>query len=345
MKRTESTKNQSNKRPRRSLRIGQQQFGPFWTENTNDAPSVSLTVSNTSSVDRLTNLPELVVDHQLISFMGIVEVAMMREVNRYFEPFWRRRFVDHNLLPICIPYDFPTMETAMRAIEILSKEYTKASPLVVELDKGEHQILSRWLPPGIIRAGNGANNLGIKCNNITIVGKGIGETTILGGIGSHNKKNITLKHLSLTNPIGNGIQLFGAEVELVNVNVYDCRFSGLDIESLDSGPSKLVAKQCEISNNGTGVFSNIDNGSAYNNSCLTDCVIHSNKGNGISANGTGEINLFGGSTAIHSNGDNGIYAKNSCKVLLHLPSHHNTSYNNEARDRKTSSGGTITNVE
>ena len=36
MKRSKSSKNQSNKRPRRSLRIGQQQFGPFWTENTND---------------------------------------------------------------------------------------------------------------------------------------------------------------------------------------------------------------------------------------------------------------------------------------------------------------------
>ena len=74
-------------------------------------------------------------------------------------------------------------------------------------------------------------------------------------------------------------------------------------------------------------------------------MIHSNKGNGISANGTGEINLFGGSTAIHSNGDNGICALKSGKVLIHLPSHHNTSYNNVEEDRRTERGATITNVE
>jgi len=32
-------------------------------------------------------------------------------------------------------------------------------------------------------------------------------------------------------------------------------------------------------------------------------------------------------------------------VIIHLPSHHNTSYNNEGEDRQTSMGGTITNVE
>ena len=48
---------------------------------------------------------------------------------------------------------------------------------------------------------------------------------------------------------------------------------------------------------------------------------------------------------MHSNGKYGIYANSSGKVLIHLPSHHNTSYNNGEEDRKTEVGGTITNVE
>lgn len=195
---------------------------------------------------------------------------MMREVNRYFEPFWRRRF-DNNLVPICIPYDFPTMETAMRVIEILSirKQFSKASPLVVELGKGEHEITSYCYPPGI--SGNSEHTLDVTCNNITFVGQGTGETTILGGIGIYNKKNITLKSMSLTHQTGSGISLYGAKVELVNVKVFDCENCGVFVGSLGmhrTNQSKLVAKQCEISNNGTGLYIHHKN----SKSSLTDCI-------------------------------------------------------------------------
>ena len=55
------------------------------------------------------------------------------------------------------------------------------------------------------------------------------------------------------------------------------------------------------------------------------------------------IHLHGEATAIHSN-ENGIFAFFHGKVVIHLPSHHNTSYNNGSEDRKTDHGGTITNV-
>ena len=57
------------------------------------------------------------------------------------------------------------------------------------------------------------------------------------------------------------------------------------------------------------------------------------------------MHLHGEATAVHSNGVNGIHAVNSGKVVIHLQSHHNTSYNNRYQDRHTSTGGTITNVE
>ena len=49
-------------------------------------------------------------------------------------------------------------------------------------------------------------------------------------------------------------------------------------------------------------------------------------------------------TAIHSNGTNGILAYAVSQVVIHLPSYHNTSYNNTREDRKADTGGTITNV-
>ena len=47
---------------------------------------------------------------------------------------------------------------------------------------------------------------------------------------------------------------------------------------------------------------------------------------------------------LHSNMFHGIVASMSAKVIIHLPPHHNTSYNNGVEDRETL-GGTITNVE
>jgi len=38
--------------------------------------------------------------------------------------------------------------------------------------------------------------------------------------------------------------------------------------------------------------------------------------------------------AVHSNDRDGIGAYGSCKVIIHLPSHHNTITNNDMRDRK-----------
>jgi len=55
--------------------------------------------------------------------------------------------------------------------------------------------------------------------------------------------------------------------------------------------------------------------------------------------------LHGEATAVHANGAGGITAVLSGKVVIHLPSHHNTIYNNGGEDRLAESGGSITNVE
>jgi len=78
---------------------------------------------------------------------------------------------------------------------------------------------------------------------------------------------------------------------------------------------------------------------------FNNCIFHDNSEDAISGDDNATIHLHGEATAIHSNGSNGIYAANISKVVIHLPSNHNTIYNNRYVDRYTINGGTITNVE
>ena len=103
----------------------------------------------------------------------------------------------------------------------------------------------------------------------------------------------------------------------------------------------VVATRCEFANNTYGVHVFGSSTSATFNKC----VFNDNRSEGIQAYKSSTIHLHGEATAIHSNVDDGIFAFNSAKVRIHLPSHHNTFYNNGEEDRYTYSGGTITNVE
>ena len=222
----------------------------------------------------------------------------------------------------------------MGVIEILSsrREYTKAGPFVVLLAKGNHEVTSSWTHPyGHVCQ----TTLGITRSNITFIGQGIGETTILGGFGIHNKQNITLKQMTVTNTNTNshGIQMHGAEVELGDVRIVHCGDNGLRVQTTASNPSQLVATRCEISNNsGTGLYIYNSYNNTSQNVCLKNCISHHNNDCGIFVLGKGVVNIHGDASAIHSNGSRGIFAAILSKVIFHLPSHHNTVYNNKNVD-------------
>ena len=295
--------------------------------------------------------PLAVWDHMIIPFLSLRDLALSRHVCTFFEAYWQDKF-QNNVLPLRVGSDVATIDEVMGVIEILSRrrEYTKASPFVVLLAKGEHEVTSSWTDiHGIQGATLREATLGITCSNITIIGQGIGETTILGGFGICNVQNITLKQMTVTNNTndwGYGIRMIGAEVELLDVAIVRCGSSGIyaDFSGTVLSQLVLVATRCEISNNsGSGLY--IHN--YYNipfNVCLKNCISHHNHV-GIDVYGKGLVNVYGEATAIHSNAYYGIAAGNSGKVLLHLPSHHNTSYNNGEEDRRKLGGGTITNVE
>ena len=108
----------------------------------------------------------------------------------------------------------------------------------------------------------------------------------------------------------------------------------------DTSETTVVATRCEFSNSGCGAAIE----GSLTSATFNNCIFNDNVGDGIQGIES-TIHLHGEATAIHSNEDDGILAVRFGKVVIHLPSHHNTSYNNRGEDRKTISGGTITNVD
>jgi len=229
-------------------------------------------------------------------------------------------------------------------IEILSsrREYTKLNPFIVLLGKGDHQITSSWTSQ---YGSNRPKTLEITCSNVTFLGAGKDTTTILGGFAIRDLQNITFKNMTVTNisANGNGIDMSNAKVELMDVVLKGCSNCALNIDNVTS-ETTVVATRCEFANShyGARLYGRLTSGT-FNN-----CVFNANRRCGIFGYES-TIHLHGEATAIHSN-ENGIFASVSCTVLIHLPSHHNTCYNNRDEDRKTIAGGTsveasITNVE
>jgi hypothetical protein len=275
-------------------------------------------------------------DHKIIPLLSLRDLALARPVCTFFEAYWQDKF-SNNVLPLRVGNDVATINDVMGVIEILSsrREYTKLNPLVVLLGKGDHQITSSWTDPD---GDEQPTTFGITRSNITFVGKGKNTTTILGGFGIHNFENITFKNMTVTNT-SRGIHMSNAKVELIDVAVKECRRFALFI--LDSTfATTVVATRCEFANSRCGALVS----GSLTSATFNNCVFNDNSSDGIYGYRS-TIHLHGDATAIHSNTRYGIYACMSGKVIIHLPSHHNTSYNNGDQDRHTSSGGTITNVE
>ena len=303
-------------------------------------------------------------DHVIIPMLGLKDLALARPVCTFFEAYWQDKF-SKNVLPLRVGNDVATINQVMGVIEILSsrREYTKASPFVVLFGTGDHEVISGWTDPH----GNVVQTtFGFTRSNITFIGNGIGGTTILGGLAMENVENITMKQFNVTNPTATGsnhygIQIMGAEVELVDVAISKCQEHAIKIcHSYRAGvaagvDSQLVATRCVLSNNNFPYDSqdqqwpdacglHINNNRDAPKVCLKDCIINDND-YGIYATGECVVDIHGDATAIYLNGT-GIDAADSAKVRIHLPSDHNTVYNNINEDREcdVASEASITNV-
>jgi len=256
------------------------------------------------------------------------DLALSRHVCTFFEAYWQDKF-SKNLLPLRVGNDVATINDVMGVIEILSsrREYTKLNPFVVLLGKGNHEMI--------------LNPLRITRSNLTFVGTGKVTTTILGGFAIINQENITFKQMTVTHASNycNGISLRNAKVELIDVALKGCGGDALNITDVSS-ETTVVATRCEFANSTYGAVV----GGSLTSATFNNCVFHDNTSDGIFGFAS-TIHLHGEATAVHSNRYDGISACRNAKVIIHLPSHHTTLYNNRHEDRVTTSGGTITNVE
>ena len=238
---------------------------------------------------------------------------------------------------IQVPEGCPTMNQAMDLAVIFSErnECTRENPVKVEVGEGEHVMVR------VTSNEYSGLLMHVSCNNIKIIGKGQGKTTILGGFSVHGKQNVKMEQLTVTNDYwqsaGYGLVCRGSGT---NVDVTECCFkkcyNGMRV--LDG--ATVTATRCDFMENGQfGVFCFGANTKVR----LNDSTMHHNEA-GLSAFDHAVVDLRGTKTGIHSNKQGGIFAYGNAKVNIHLPSQHNTTHDNVVQNRVQQSGGSIANI-
>jgi len=268
--------------------------------------------------------------------LNVKELAMLRPTCRWCDEQWQE-FLKRNTFRV--PEQVPTIEEAMRIGFNLAKQkdYLKEKPLVVVLSEGEHVVEGSFT---ISYGQVSENTLDITCSNISFIGQGKDKTTVHGGFGMLNKKNVTVKSLTLTNPNGyNGLVVEGEEasLEMFDVSVKECERQGL----YTSSSASVKAIQCEFSKNSwAGVF--VCQGSK---GIFTDCSFHHNGIDGVRAFGSRGtlVELCGKQTEIHHNEGYGLATQDRGTINIYIPSCSITAlvHDNKEDDLKTRAGGKI----
>jgi len=144
------------------------------------------------------DLVQEVWEHEIIPFLNVRELAMLRPTCRWCNEQWHE-FLKRNTFRV--PEQVPTIEEAVRVGFNVSKqkEYKKKSPLVVVLSEGDHVVEGSWTDScGTVLQ----NTLDITCSKISFIGQGKDKTRVHGGIGVLNKKSVTVKNLTLKIQVG-----------------------------------------------------------------------------------------------------------------------------------------------
>ena len=179
----------------------------------------------------------------------------------------------------------------------------------------------------------------VSCNNITIIGKGKGKTTILGGFLVRGKQNVKMEQLAVINDAGCGLLCKGSgtNVDVMECCFKKCKYSGLAVND----GATVTATRCDFMENGAfGVGCRGANAKVR----LNDSTMHHNGWNGLGADDHAVVDLHGTKTDIYSNKKIGISVLNSAKINIHLPSQHNTTHDNVLADRDQFDGGSIANI-
>jgi hypothetical protein len=290
------------------------------------------------SSSRWVNLPEHVWIHQILNpFLDLKALSTVGRSNTFFEEYWQY-VLKQNVIQV--PEGCPTMNEAMDMAVIFSErnECSIVNPIKIEVGAGEHEMVG-------VDSGTIFFHTSVSCNNITIVGKGKGKTTILGGFYVGDKQNVKIEQLAVTNGAGSGLYCKGSGT---NVNVMECSFTKCSwYGMLVQHGATATATRCEFMENVTAGVASDDVNTKVR---LNDASIHHNNDDGsawcggLLAFNCSIVDLHGTRTDIHSNKHEGIWAAGNAKVNIHLPSQHNTTHDNEGDNRRQLNGGSIANI-
>jgi hypothetical protein len=265
-------------------------------------------------------------------FLDLKALSTVGRCNTFFEEYWQYAL---KLNVIRVPEGCPTLNQAMDLAVIFSErnECTRENPVKVEVGEGKHVMVGVYV--------NGFGLLThVSCNNIKIVGKGKGKTTILGGFFVNGKQNVKIEQLSVTHSTGYGLICEGSGI---NVDVTECCFKNCQYVGMAVREGATVtATRCDFMENG---HYGVACAGANTKVRLNDSTMHHNGQYGLFAVDHAVVDLHGGTkTDIHSNERYGIAAAKNAKVNIHLPSQHNTSHDNGSDNRAQYGGGSIANI-
>jgi hypothetical protein len=270
-------------------------------------------------------------------FLDLKALSTLGRCNTFFEEFWQY-VLKQNV--IRVPEGCPTLDQAMDLAVIFSErnECTREDPVRVVVGDGEHEMVgvtARVTPPTVYYG----SLTHVSCNNITIVGKGKGKTTLLGGFCVNDKQNVKMEQLAVTNTAGCGLLCKGSGT---NVDVTECCFKKCQTNGMlvEKGAT-ATATRCDFMENGESGVACFD---ANTKVRLNDSTIRHNGYQGLSTYDRAVVDLHGTKTYIHSNKQDGISATENAKVNIHLPTQHNTSHDNVRQNRYQDTGGSIANI-
>jgi hypothetical protein len=268
-------------------------------------------------------------------FLDLKALSTLGRCNTFFEEYWQY-VLKQNV--IRVPEGCSTINEAIDLAVVFSErnECTRENPVKVEVGEGQHVMV------GVAAATTGIYHgsvTHVRCNNITIVGKGKGKTTMLGGFYVNGKQNVKIEQLEFMNVTGYGLLCKGSgtNVDVLECCFKKCQYSGMFV---DEGAT-TTATRCDFMEN---AFYGVECFGANTKVRLNDSTMHHNGQDGLWAFGHAVVDLHGTKTDIHSNNECGIYASNNVKVNIHLPSQHNTSHDNVGGDRLQDAGGSIANI-
>ena len=205
-----------------------------------------------------------------------------------------QQYISSSRTTIKIPNDCLNLSLAMSCYKTLSllRKYNKSNPLRVQLGQGEFSA-SKY--DKIV--------LDITMDNLEIIGRGMDSTKIIAEVRIlSNRKNISISHLSITNPIGVGLVISGGRnIFLNDVRISSCGSTGIYMgESATLKASRLTLDR----NHGHG----LDAGGKHTLAKLEDVKITNNLRDGCVSSLGSVVVLSGSLLEVSGNRRRGLVA-------------------------------------